>query len=140
MLGDTMNVELVTLNITVPGIDDEIILEVVAAGISELINQHKTTGLMFTDIQVQENARLTMGDHICELIGESDEKLFSHVYNVAVDQVDVILATMWLKLEEFTAQVNDIYDIMIFWYPGLVRLAVLEKPIYGNQYSQLQFP
>lgn len=132
-----MNVELTTINILVPGIDDEIILETVAAGIAILIDQHKKLGLSFTDMQMQEHARLTMGDHICELVGETDPNLFAHVYDVSIDQVEVILASMWLQLEEFTTQVDDIHDIMTFWYPGLIRLAVLENPIHANRYSQL---
>lgn len=140
MFGDIMNVDLVTINILVPGISDEIVLETIAAGIAILIDQYKKLGLSFTDIQMQEHARLTMGDHICELVGENDPNLFSLVYDAAIDQVDVILASMWLQLEEFAAQVDNIHDIMTFWYPGLIRLVVLENPIDANQYSQLYVP
>lgn len=132
-----MNVKLVTINIMVPGIDDEIILETIAAGLSILIDQHKKLGLSFTDETMQEHARLTMGDHICELVGESDPRLFSYIYDACMDQMEIILGCFWTMLEDFTTQVDNIHDIMTFWYPGLIRLAVVENPINANQYSQL---
>lgn len=135
-----MNVELVSINILVPHISDEIVLECIAAGVAILIDQHKKLQLPFDDPMMQEHARLTIGDHICELVGEKDDSLFSLVYDATIDQIEVILAGMWLQLEEFTTQVDNIHDIMTFWYPGVIRLAVLENPINANQYSQLYVP
>lgn len=132
-----MKLELITINILVPGINDEIILEVIAAGVAILIDQYKKLDLPFYDIQMQEYARLTMGDHICELVGENDNNLFSYVYDTAIDQLNIILATMWYQLEEFTTQVDNIHDIMRFWYPGLITLGVIENPINAESNSQL---
>lgn len=132
-----MKLELVTINILVPGITDEIVLEVIAAGIAILIDQHKKLGLPFNNVEMQEYARLTMGDHICELVSEKDPGLFSYVYDTAIDQVDIILASMWYQLEEFTTQVDNIHDIMRFWYPELITLGVIENPINAESNSLL---
>lgn len=129
--------ELVSFNIGVPGIEDEIVLESLAAGLAILIERHKVLGVSFTDTFMQEHARLTIADHICELIGEHDDKLFSWVYNAVIDQLEIILATYWLEMEEFTMRVDKIADIMSFWYPGLIRLCVNENEINANGNSEL---
>lgn len=135
-----MNVELVSINIPVPDVSDEVILEVTAAGVAILIDQHKKLGLSFTDESMQEHARLTIGDHITEIIGEADHDRFAEVYDDVIERLEIILGCFWTMLEEFTTQVDNIHDIMTFWYPGVIRLAVLENPINANQYSQLYVP
>jgi hypothetical protein len=131
--------ELVSFSIGVPGISDTTILEALAYGVSIMIDQHKKLGLPFDDITMQEHAKLTIGDHLCELIGHDEfgQDPFAQIYDAVVDQLEVILATYWLEMEEFTNQVDDIADIMPFWYPNLIRLCVAENPINANGNSQL---
>lgn len=132
-----MKLELVTINILVPYISDEIVLECIAAGLAIMIDQHKKLQLPFDDPTMQEYARLTIGDHICELVGEKDDNLFSLVYDTTIDQIEVILAGMWVQLEEFATQVDNIHDIMKFWYPGLITLGVIENPINAESNRHL---
>lgn len=138
--GKMQNLEMISFNINVPGIEDEVILESLCAALGAMIHQYKQTGLPFTDVEVQEYTRLTVGDHIGELVGYSDHDLFSNVYNTVIDQLEILLATYWLEMEEFTNKLDDIEDIMRFWYPGLIRLCVIENKIDANRNSQFHLP
>lgn len=129
-------VEFVTMNIPIPLISDDYVLEAIGAGLSIMIDQHKKLDLSFTDPTMSEHVRLTMGDHICELVGNNDE-LFSLVYDQAIDQLDIVLSTYWIELELFAEQLDHIADIMMFWYPGLIRLCVREKEMVTLGDTQL---
>lgn len=131
-----MILDLVTINIPVPNVFDETILEVVGAGLNILLDQHKKLGTPFNDVFLTEHVRLTMGDHICELVGGSDE-LFNYVYETSVRAFDTVLAVEWDRLETFAAQVITIADIMVFWYPELIRLCIKEGGPLATGYSDL---
>lgn len=131
--------ELVSFNIGVPGVSDPRVLEALGYGVSIMIEQYKLLALPFDDVTMQEHARLTIGDHLSELVqhDEFGQDPFSQVYDSVVDQLEIILATYWLEMEEFTERVDNISDILVFWYPGLIRLCVNENPINVNGNSEL---
>lgn len=132
--GDIM--DLITINIPVPNVIDETILEVIGAGLNILLDQHKKLGTSFNDVFLTEHVRLTMGDHICELVGGSDE-VFNHVYETSVSLLETVLAVEWDRLEAFATQVTTIADIMVFWYPELIRLCIKEGGTLATGYSDL---
>lgn len=124
-----MKLDIVSFNVGVPGITDDVVLDVLGAGIANLIDEHKSLGLEFSDMTMQEHARLTIGDHLCEHIGERSPYLFSQTYNTVMDQLAVVMAAFTPELEQFaTHHVGHIDDITWLTYPGLIRILVRENP------------
>jgi len=123
-----MKVDVVSFNIGVPGISDEVVLDVLGAGVANLIDEHKKLELDFFDMSMQEHARLTIGDHLTEHIGAGQSELFNRTYDAVIDQLTIIMASMDRELEQFASQVEYIDDITWLSYPGLIRLFVRESP------------
>lgn len=135
-----MKVDMVSFNIGVPGINDDVVLDVLGAGVANLIDEHKKLGLDFAEMTMQEHTRLTIGDHLSEHLGDTQPDLFRWTYDSVIDQLSVLMATYSLEMEEFAERVESINDISWLHYPGLIRIFVRENPlsVFGN--SELQLP
>lgn len=125
-----MLLEMVSLNVPVPGYVDQRTLEVIGAGLMFLLDKHKTLGTGLTDFQSMDHAKLTMGDHAAELcFGDAD---FDSIYTGACAGLQTALACNAPSIETFATQIDGISDIMVMEYPELVRIIVREKDINGN--------
>jgi len=121
-----MILDLISINLRVPGIDDKDVLETLGAGIDVMLTQHKQYGLEFTEMSVIDHVKLTMGDHAAELCNGTDAH-FEHIYETAVQQLDVLLAAEWLTLENFASCLDAINDTHVFVNKGVIRLYVNEN-------------
>lgn len=118
--------ELISINIRLPGITDTDVLQVVGAGIMVMFDSHKKLGTEFEDFLVMEEAKLTMGDHCSDLV--IDDLRFERVYQAASNALSTVLATQSEDLKSLANQVNGVDDIMMMEYPGIIKMYVRENP------------
>lgn len=126
-----MFVEMVTLNLFIPTIKDTRVLEILGAGVTVLLDGHFNNGLDLEDFTLVEHAKLTMGDQTSDMcFGDED---FESMFSAASRGLSLVLAVHGDDLKSFATQVTCIADIMVFEYPGLIRLCVRESGgAYGN--------
>lgn len=118
--------ELLSINIRLPGINDTTVLEVVGAGIMVMFDSHKKLGTEFEDFLVMEEAKLTMGDHCSDLV--IDDAQFERVFQAADSALKTVLAGQSEDLKSLALQVNGVEDIMTMEYPGVIKMYVRENP------------
>lgn len=116
--------ELLSINIRLPGINDTTVLEVVGAGIMVMFDSHKKLGTEFEDFLVMEEAKLTMGDHCSDLV--IDDVQFERVFQEADNALKTVLAAQSEDLKSLALQVNGVEDIMTMEYPGVIKMYVRE--------------
>lgn len=129
--------ELISLNLRFPLIQDTTVLQVIGAGLMYLFDKHKTLGTDIDDALMIDQAKLTMGDHCSDLI-ITDEQ-FELCYNSACDGLNTALVCHSESLNSLADQITGVQDIFSMEYPGVLKLYVKEGvPNYGaNGYSLL---
>jgi hypothetical protein len=126
-----MNVELIPYYVRLPGWTDTTVLEVIGYGVWIALEQHKFLNLPITDTSIMEHAKLTMGDHALELLPGCDIEFESNM-QMALQGLDLVMATQSGELETFATLLNGIDDIMVIPNPGVIGLFIKENPLVGN--------
>ncbi|UQT02854.1 hypothetical protein SUREIYA_02590 [Serratia phage vB_SmaM-Sureiya] len=126
LIAMAVSMELISINIRLPGIIDTDVLQVVGAGIMVMFDSHKKLGTEFEDFLVMEEAKLTMGDHCSDLV--IDDLRFERVYQAASNALSTVLAAQSEDLKSLANQVNGVEDIMMMEYPGIIKMYVRENP------------
>lgn len=126
LIAMAVSMELISINIRLPGIIDTDVLQVVGAGIMVMFDSHKKLGTEFEDFLVMEEAKLTMGDHCSDLV--IDDLQFERVYQAASNALSTVLAAQSEDLKSLANQVNGVEDIMMMEYPGIIKMYVRENP------------
>lgn len=122
--------ELISLNLRFPLIQDTTVLQVIGAGLMYLFDKHKTLGTDIDDTLMIDQAKLTMGDHCSDLI-ITDEQ-FELCYNHACDGLNTALVCHCDSLKALAEQIDGVRDIFSMEYPGVLKLYVKEGvPNYG---------
>lgn len=122
-----MLVEMVSLNLPVPGFQDNRVLQVVGAGLMTLFDKHKLLGAELTNYLLMDHAKLTMGDHAAELCDNDPD--FDMIFTGACSGLQTALAMNIDAMETFATQIDGISDIMMFEYPELIRMVIREVPL-----------
>lgn len=121
-----MTINLVTLNVRVPGITCKDTLETIGSALWIILEHHKKYSLDLTEMSVMEHAKLTMGDYAAELCDGTDES-FDRIYGNANTALQSVIAANWTEIENFADQLNGIHDVMVFTYDEAIRLCVNES-------------
>ena len=117
--------ELVTLNIRVPQVNDLEVLEVIGAGIMVLFDNHKKLGTALDDELIVDQAKLTMGDHTAEF-EPCDDLRFETTFKAAEDGLNFVLAAQSEELKSLADQIKGADDIIMTEYPGVIKMYVKE--------------
>lgn len=120
-----MTGELITMNIRTPHIKDTKVLEVVGAGIMFLFDHHKLLDAELDEFMMMDHAKLTMGDHLAELVDGNED--FESLYNSSVNGLEFVLTTQTEEIKQFASQLKEVSDIITLQYPGLIKMYVTEN-------------